>query len=123
MKVFSGLDEFVAAQGSELGPTEWMEVTQDRVNLFADLYENEFAAITFDGLVEIKQRANGRRVDRFDFFEVENHCRRVRFDAARHGRFEFGNFVHFKFICQHFDDDRIGSLFGFDHTHLDDSYP
>ncbi|WP_396921212.1 MaoC family dehydratase, partial [Mycolicibacterium sp.] len=36
MKVFSGLDEFVAAQGSELGPTEWMEVTQDRVNLFAD---------------------------------------------------------------------------------------
>lgn len=36
MKVFSGLDEFVAAQGSELGPTDWMEVTQDRVNLFAD---------------------------------------------------------------------------------------
>ena len=36
MKKFSGLDEFVAAQGSELGPTEWLEVTQDRVNLFAD---------------------------------------------------------------------------------------
>lgn len=36
MKVFSGLDEFVAAKGSELGPTEWMEVTQERVNLFAD---------------------------------------------------------------------------------------
>jgi acyl dehydratase len=36
MKVFSGLDEFVAAAGSELGPTEWMEITQDRVNLFAD---------------------------------------------------------------------------------------
>ena len=36
MKVFNGLDEFVAAAGSELGPTEWMEVTQDRVNLFAD---------------------------------------------------------------------------------------
>ncbi|MBX8691904.1 dehydratase, partial [Mycobacterium sp. 20091114027_K0903767] len=36
MKVFSGLDEFVAAQGSELGPTEWMEITQERVNLFAD---------------------------------------------------------------------------------------
>lgn len=36
MKVFNGLDEFVAATGSELGPTGWMEITQDRVNLFAD---------------------------------------------------------------------------------------
>ena len=36
MKVFDGLDEFVAAAGSELGPTDWMEVSQERVNLFAD---------------------------------------------------------------------------------------
>jgi acyl dehydratase len=36
VKTFSGLDELVAAQGSELGPTEWLEVTQDRVNVFAD---------------------------------------------------------------------------------------
>ena len=36
MKKFSGLDEFVAAEGAELGPTDWLEVTQDRVNLFAD---------------------------------------------------------------------------------------
>ena len=36
MKTFSGLDEFVAAQGSQLGPTEWLEITQDRVNVFAD---------------------------------------------------------------------------------------
>ena len=36
MKKFSGLDEFVAADGAELGPTDWLEVTQDRVNLFAD---------------------------------------------------------------------------------------
>jgi len=36
VKKFSGLDEFVAAQGAELGPTDWLEVTQDRVNLFAD---------------------------------------------------------------------------------------
>lgn len=36
MKVFSGLDEFVAAQGSRLGPTDWMEISQDRVNQFAD---------------------------------------------------------------------------------------
>ena len=36
MKVFNGLDEFVAAKGSELGSTEWLEITQERVNLFAD---------------------------------------------------------------------------------------
>jgi acyl dehydratase len=36
MKVFSGLDELVDAQGVQLGPTEWLEVSQDRVNLFAD---------------------------------------------------------------------------------------
>jgi acyl dehydratase len=36
VKKFSSLDEFVAAQGSQLGPTEWLEVTQERVNLFAD---------------------------------------------------------------------------------------
>jgi acyl dehydratase len=35
VKTFSGLDEFVTAQGSQLGPTDWLEVTQDRVNLFA----------------------------------------------------------------------------------------
>ena len=35
MKVFNGLDEFVAAAGSELGPTEWLEITQDRINAFA----------------------------------------------------------------------------------------
>ncbi|MGA5536225.1 MaoC family dehydratase [Mycolicibacterium nivoides] len=36
MKIFNGLDEFVAAKGSELGPTEWLEIIQQRVNLFAD---------------------------------------------------------------------------------------
>jgi acyl dehydratase len=36
VKIFNGLDEFVAAKGSELGPTEWLEITQERVNLFAD---------------------------------------------------------------------------------------
>lgn len=36
MKVFGNLSEFVAAAGSQLGPTEWMEITQERVNLFAD---------------------------------------------------------------------------------------
>jgi acyl dehydratase len=36
MRTFSGLEEFVAAEGSQLGPTDWLEVTQDRVNMFAD---------------------------------------------------------------------------------------
>jgi acyl dehydratase len=36
VRTFSGLAEFVAAEGSALGPTEWLEITQDRVNLFAD---------------------------------------------------------------------------------------
>jgi acyl dehydratase len=36
VKTFNGLDEFAAAEGSSLGPTEWLEITQDRVNLFAD---------------------------------------------------------------------------------------
>jgi acyl dehydratase len=36
VKTFSGLDELVAAQGSQLGPTDWLEVTQERVNVFAD---------------------------------------------------------------------------------------
>lgn len=40
MKTFSGLDEFVAAEGSQLGPTEWLEITQDRVNVFADATED-----------------------------------------------------------------------------------
>ncbi|UUO00853.1 MaoC family dehydratase [Mycolicibacterium novocastrense] len=40
MKKFSDLDDFIAAEGSQLGPTEWLEVTQDRVNLFADATED-----------------------------------------------------------------------------------
>jgi acyl dehydratase len=36
VKIFDGLDEFVAAEGTELGPTEWLEIGQDRVDLFAD---------------------------------------------------------------------------------------
>lgn len=36
MKKFNDLAEFVAAEGIQLGPTEWLEITQERVNLFAD---------------------------------------------------------------------------------------
>ena len=40
MKVFESLGELAAAQGSQLGPTEWMEISQDRVNTFADATED-----------------------------------------------------------------------------------
>ncbi|OHV05448.1 MaoC family dehydratase [Mycobacterium talmoniae] len=36
MKIFNDLNELAHAQGEQLGPTDWMEVRQDRVNLFAD---------------------------------------------------------------------------------------
>jgi acyl dehydratase len=40
VRVFDGLDEFVAAAGSELGPTDWLPVEQDRVDQFADATED-----------------------------------------------------------------------------------
>jgi acyl dehydratase len=40
MKVFNGLDELVASAGSQLGPTDWLPVEQDRVNQFADATED-----------------------------------------------------------------------------------
>jgi acyl dehydratase len=36
VKIFENISELVAAAGSELGPSDWMEITQDRVNLFAE---------------------------------------------------------------------------------------
>ncbi len=36
MKVFDSLAEFEASAGTELGPTEWLEVDQKRVDVFAD---------------------------------------------------------------------------------------
>jgi acyl dehydratase len=33
--VFTGLDEFAKAAGTELGPTEWIEIDQQRVDQFA----------------------------------------------------------------------------------------
>lgn len=36
VRVFNDLSEFVAAAGSQLGPTEWMPITQERVNQFAE---------------------------------------------------------------------------------------
>ena len=40
MQKFTGLSELVAAEGAELGPTDWLEITQDRVDLFADATED-----------------------------------------------------------------------------------
>jgi acyl dehydratase len=40
VRVFDDPDEFAAAVGSRLGPTEWMEIGQDRVNLFAAATED-----------------------------------------------------------------------------------
>jgi acyl dehydratase len=36
MRIFNGVDELKAAVGEDLGYSEWHEVTQESVNLFAD---------------------------------------------------------------------------------------
>ncbi|MBE9375541.1 MaoC family dehydratase [Saccharopolyspora sp. HNM0983] len=36
MRVFRSAEEIVAAKGEELGTSEWLEITQQRVNEFAD---------------------------------------------------------------------------------------
>ncbi len=36
MKVFDGIEALVAAAGTHLGHSDWHEVTQEQVNLFAD---------------------------------------------------------------------------------------
>ena len=36
MRTFTDLDQLAAAVGKELGTTDWFEITQERVNLFAD---------------------------------------------------------------------------------------
>lgn len=36
MRTFESVDEFVAAKGEELGTSDWVTISQDEVNLFAD---------------------------------------------------------------------------------------
>lgn len=36
MKIFSSIDEILAAVGEPLGTSDWVEVTQDRINTFAE---------------------------------------------------------------------------------------
>jgi acyl dehydratase len=36
MRIFDGFDEIKAAVGQEIGASEWSEITQDRINRFAE---------------------------------------------------------------------------------------
>ena len=36
MRIFSDFDEIKAAVGTEIGVSDWVEITQDRINLFAE---------------------------------------------------------------------------------------
>jgi acyl dehydratase len=36
MRRFTGPDDLVRSEGTKVGPTAWLEITQERVNLFAD---------------------------------------------------------------------------------------
>ncbi len=36
MRIFNGFDEIKAAVGTEVGASEWIEITQDRINKFAE---------------------------------------------------------------------------------------
>ena len=36
MRSFASIEEFVAAKGESLGPTEWVEIDQTRIDTFAD---------------------------------------------------------------------------------------
>jgi acyl dehydratase len=36
MRIFDGFDEIKAAVGQEIGASEWIEITQDRINRFAE---------------------------------------------------------------------------------------
>lgn len=36
MRTFTSIDEILSAVGDELGISEWLEITQDRINSFAD---------------------------------------------------------------------------------------
>ena len=36
MRIFNGFEEIKSAVGTEVGVSDWIEVTQDRINLFAD---------------------------------------------------------------------------------------
>jgi acyl dehydratase len=41
MRVFEGFDELKAAVGTEIGASEWVEITQDRIDTFAEATGDE----------------------------------------------------------------------------------
>jgi acyl dehydratase len=41
MRVFKDFDELKAATGTEIGVSDWIEITQDRINTFADATGDE----------------------------------------------------------------------------------
>jgi acyl dehydratase len=41
MRVFEDFDELKAAVGTEIGVSEWVEITQDRINIFAEATGDE----------------------------------------------------------------------------------
>jgi acyl dehydratase len=41
MRIFNGLDEIKSAAGSEIGVSDWSEITQDRINRFAEKTRDE----------------------------------------------------------------------------------
>ena len=43
MRVFHNVEEILAAVGEQLGTSEWVEITQERVNTFADATDDLLA--------------------------------------------------------------------------------
>jgi acyl dehydratase len=41
MRTFNGLDEIKSAAGSEIGVSDWSEITQDHINRFAEKTRDE----------------------------------------------------------------------------------
>lgn len=40
MRIFNGVDDFRSAGGEHLGTSPWLEITQERINAFADVTED-----------------------------------------------------------------------------------
>ena len=41
MRVFNGFDEIKSAVGTKVGTSDWIEITQDRINKFAEATGDE----------------------------------------------------------------------------------
>jgi acyl dehydratase len=101
MRVFETFDQIEAAKGEELGSSEWVQVTQQRVNQFADAtgdhqyihVDPERAAETFFGgtiahgyltlslLPELNKTRHGIQIDLGGKMAVNYGLNKVRFPA------------------------------------------